>query len=63
MKLDFSDQVIAITGAGCGLGAAAAKAFRDAGGKVVEMDIDPKAPIHEKLDDGIADRSQEVIER
>jgi NAD(P)-dependent dehydrogenase (short-subunit alcohol dehydrogenase family) len=45
MKLDFSDQVVAITGAARGLGAAAAKAFRDAGAKVVEMDIDPNAPI------------------
>ena len=46
MKLDFSGQVVAITGASRGLGAAAAKAFRDAGARVAEMDIEPLAPIH-----------------
>jgi NAD(P)-dependent dehydrogenase (short-subunit alcohol dehydrogenase family) len=46
MKLDFSGQVVAITGASRGLGAAAATAFRDAGARVAEMDIEPLAPIH-----------------
>lgn len=44
MKLDFSWQVVAITGASRGLGAAAAKAFQSAGAKVAVMDIDPRAP-------------------
>jgi NAD(P)-dependent dehydrogenase (short-subunit alcohol dehydrogenase family) len=44
MKLDFAGQVVAITGASRGLGAAAAKAFLDAGAKVAVMDLDPDAP-------------------
>ena len=44
MKLDFSGQVVAITGASRGLGAAAARAFADAGAKVAAMDIEPNSP-------------------
>ena len=44
MKLDFSGQVVAITGASRGLGAAAARAFGAAGAQVAVMDIDPTAP-------------------
>lgn len=44
MKLDFSGQVVAITGASRGLGAAAAKAFAAAGARVAAMDIDPASP-------------------
>lgn len=44
MKLDFTGQVVAITGAARGLGAAAAGAFASAGAKVAVMDIDPGVP-------------------
>jgi NAD(P)-dependent dehydrogenase (short-subunit alcohol dehydrogenase family) len=44
MKLDLAGQVVAITGASRGLGAAAAKAFLDAGARVAVMDIDPNSP-------------------
>lgn len=44
MKLDFSGQVVAITGAARGLGAAAAKAFQAAGARVAVMDLDTNAP-------------------
>ena len=43
MNLDFSGQVVAITGAARGLGAAAAGVFADAGAKVAAMDIDAGA--------------------
>lgn len=43
MKLDFSGQVVAITGGAHGLGAAAASAFASAGAKVAVMDIDRRA--------------------
>lgn len=43
MKLDFSGQVVAITGGAHGLGAAAASAFASAGAKVAVMDVDCRA--------------------
>lgn len=54
MKLDFSGQVVAITGASRGLGAAAAKAFDAAGARVAVMDIDPSAPIQLDVSDETA---------
>ena len=51
MKLDFSGQVVAITGASRGLGAAAARAFQAAGAQVAVMDIDPTAPFKVDVSD------------
>ena len=42
MKLDFTDQVVVITGAGQGIGLACTEALAEAGAKVVIVDRDAK---------------------
>lgn len=41
MKIDYTDKVVIVTGAGGGIGSASAKLFAELGGKVVAVDIDP----------------------
>ncbi len=50
MKIDFSDQVVAITGAAGNLGGALARAFSDGGAKIALIDRTP-----ERLPDRLAD--------
>ena len=39
MELEFTDQVVIVTGAGSGIGKAAAAAFAKAGANVVALDV------------------------
>lgn len=43
MRIDFTDRVVAVTGAGSGIGAATAQAFAAAGAKVALLDRDGQA--------------------